>query len=117
MTDKLDLALNHAMSSAVARARMSLLNQGIGHDAKRPQAWCEYGFPQEITFNDLYTMYRRGGIAHGAVEKIGPLQGRNRVGEEEQAVDRRRQVLAGCLRSRQAPFGGSVFRVAPAHQG
>ncbi|HGN1774406.1 TPA: DUF1073 domain-containing protein, partial [Pseudomonas aeruginosa] len=66
MTDKLDLAVNHAMSSAIARARMSLLNQGIGHDAKRPQAWCEYGFPQEITFNDLYTMYRRGGIAHGA---------------------------------------------------
>lgn len=70
MTDKLDLAVNHAMSSAIARTRMSLLNQGIGHDAKRPQAWCEYGFPQEITFNDLYTMYRRGGIAHGAVEKI-----------------------------------------------
>src|SRR5690606_31740434 len=36
----------------------------------RPQAWCEYGFKDDITFDDFYSLYRRGGIAHGAVEKI-----------------------------------------------
>ena len=77
MTDKLQLAVNHALQinsaiseSAIARARMGLLDVGMGLDAKRANAWCEYGFKQELTFNDLYKLYRRGGIAHGAVNKL-----------------------------------------------
>jgi len=71
MTDKLTLAVNHAMQDMrIARARMSLLNPGMGLDSKRPQAWCEFGWPETIEFSDLYSLYRRGGIAHGAVEKI-----------------------------------------------
>ena len=42
----------------------------MGIDAKRDTAWSEYGFKEEITYDDLYKLYRRGGIAHGAVEKI-----------------------------------------------
>ncbi|KHS77120.1 hypothetical protein QT13_01900 [Pectobacterium brasiliense] len=71
MTDKLQLAVNHALSeAAIARARMGLLNIGMGLDAKRCAAWAEYGFKENIEFTDLYNLYRRGGIAHGAVNKL-----------------------------------------------
>lgn len=71
MTDKLQLAVNAALSeAAIARARMGLLNIGMGLDAKRCAAWAEYGFKENIEFSDLYNLYRRGGIAHGAVNKL-----------------------------------------------
>lgn len=71
MTDKLTLAVNHAMNDVrLARARAMLINPGMGLDAKRESAWCEYGFKDDLTFDDLYKLYRRGGIAHGAVNKL-----------------------------------------------
>jgi len=71
MTDKLTLAVNHALNDArMARARMAMLAPTMGLDAKRSTAWCEYGFKEDITYDDLYALYRRGGIAHGAVKKI-----------------------------------------------
>lgn len=71
MNKQLTLAVNHALNDArMARARMGLLNPSMGLDAKRNSAWCEYGFKEELTFGDLYKLYRRGGIAHGAVEKL-----------------------------------------------
>lgn len=71
MTDKLTLAVNHALNDArMARARMGMLNPTMGLDNKRGSAWCEYGFPEQITYDNLYSLYRRGGIAHGAVEKL-----------------------------------------------
>ena len=70
-TDALTLATNHALNDLqTARARMGLLNPGMGIDNKRPLAWCEYGFPEFLTFHDFYALYRRGGVAHGAVNKI-----------------------------------------------
>lgn len=71
MNNKLQLAVNHAISDArLARARMAMVNPSMGLDAKRSAAWCEYGFKEELTFDDLYKLYRRGGIAYGAVTKI-----------------------------------------------
>lgn len=71
MTDKLTLAVNHAISDLrLARARMGMLNPGMGLDAKRSSAWCEYGFKEDLDFHDLYKLYRRGGIANGAVNKL-----------------------------------------------
>ncbi|RKQ38390.1 DUF1073 domain-containing protein [Enterobacter sp. R1(2018)] len=71
MTDKLQLAVNHALNDArMARARAMAFNPGMGLDAKRSSAWCEYGFKEELTFDDLYKLYRRGGIAYGAVNKL-----------------------------------------------
>lgn len=71
MTDKMTLAVNHAINDLrMARARMSLLSPGMGLDAKRNAAWCEYGFKEDLDFQDFYKLYRRGGIAYGAVEKI-----------------------------------------------
>lgn len=71
MNRNLQLAVNHAISDArLARAREGMLSPSMGLDAKRASAWCEYGFKEELTFDDLYKLYRRGGIAHGAVEKL-----------------------------------------------
>lgn len=71
MTDKLTLAVNHALNDArMARARMGLVAPTMGLDNKRHSAWCEYGFPEKVTYENLYALYRRGGIAHGAVEKL-----------------------------------------------
>ncbi|WP_048223819.1 anti-CBASS protein Acb1 family protein [Enterobacter quasiroggenkampii] len=71
MTDKLTLAVNHALNDArMARARMGLMAPTMGLDNKRHSAWCEYGFPERVTYENLYALYRRGGIAHGAVEKL-----------------------------------------------
>lgn len=69
--NKLQMAVNHAINDArLARSRMALLTPSLGLDAKRNCAWAEYGFKEELTFDDLYKLYRRGGIAHGAVEKL-----------------------------------------------
>ncbi len=73
MSDKLDIAVNHAVNSyRDSLRRQSTMFGGAfaGMDQKRPAAWCEYGFPQNVTFSDLYSLYRRGGIAHGAVNKL-----------------------------------------------
>lgn len=39
-------------------------------DTKRSRAWDEFGYPDEVSFEQLYTMWRRGGMAHGAVERL-----------------------------------------------
>src|SRR5690606_24376676 len=71
MTDPMQLAVNHALNDVrVARARMGLLNPGAGLDNKRHTAWCEYGFKDHLEFHDFYNLYRRGGLAHGAVNKL-----------------------------------------------
>lgn len=71
MEKKLQLAVNHALNDAgIARARMAMLNPSMGLDAKRNSAWSEYGFPAQVTYDMLFNLYRRGGIAHGAVGKI-----------------------------------------------
>lgn len=71
MTDKLILAVNHALNDVrMARARVMAFNPGMGLDTKRESAWCEYGFKESLTFDDLYKLYRRGGIANGAVNKL-----------------------------------------------
>ena len=72
MNRDLQLAVNRAVNdawSAIARARYSLLGAGMGSDSKRASAWCEYGFKDVLEYRDLYKLYRRGGIANGAVNK------------------------------------------------
>lgn len=94
MTDKLQLAVNHALDDfRMARARMGLLNPGgLGLDQKRSMAWCEYGFPENVSYEMLFNLYRRGGIAHGAVNKLAGLCWKTAPeviegGEEERSED------------------------------
>lgn len=71
MTDDLQLAVNRALDDTrLSRLRSGLLAGGMGLDTKRSGFWCEVGFPEALGFNDFYKLYRRGGIAHGAVNKI-----------------------------------------------
>lgn len=70
-TPALELALNQALGEwSIVRARMGLVTPGHALDSKRTEAWCEYGFPASLEFKDFYNLYRRGGIAAGAVNKI-----------------------------------------------
>ena len=77
MTSKMKTAVNHALklqanatASAIALARARLLAPGLSLDQKRTQSWCEFGWPADVTNEMLYRLYRRGGVAHGAIEKI-----------------------------------------------
>lgn len=55
-----------------ARARGGFgMGAGQAADQKRAcSAWFEYGFPVDVDFDMLYWLYRREGIAFGAVEKL-----------------------------------------------
>lgn len=71
--NKMQKALTHALktNTSIALARMRLLEPGgLALDQKRSQAWCEFGWPADVTNEMLYRLYRRGGVAHGAIEKI-----------------------------------------------
>lgn len=78
MNEQLRMALSHALQvnrsaqeDALARARRGLLNPGgMGLDAKRNAAWCEYGFKERIEVDDFVNLYKRGGLAHGGVTKL-----------------------------------------------
>lgn len=66
MTPALQLALNTALSERAAiRSRQSLMSGSV--DAKRPNAWCAYGYPESLCFADYYRLWEREGVAHGAV--------------------------------------------------
>lgn len=70
-SNNMTLAVNAAMSEYKLRAaRMGLLGDGGSLDSKRPQSWCEYGFQDDLEFSDFYRLYRRGGVAAGAVNKL-----------------------------------------------
>ena len=68
MTTPLSLALNE-LSQRVLEQQRNLYAQtlGLGSDTKRPRAWCEYGFPEDLRFDDYFRLYQRHGVAHGAV--------------------------------------------------
>jgi len=57
------------INSAVSAARQAFAG-GMSLDSKRPDAWCTYGYPTEISFEEFKTAYERTGAGHGAVERI-----------------------------------------------
>lgn len=83
---RLELAVNDArgaMSSLSQQRRAAAygnmgIGSGMGIDSKRPMAWCEYGFPQDVDFPMLYSVYRRTALAHGAVNKLVQTTWKNR---------------------------------------
>jgi hypothetical protein len=52
----------------IIRARQ--LAYGGSLDAKRPDSWQVYGYPDDVTFERMLTAYERGGAAHGAVHRM-----------------------------------------------
>lgn len=57
-------------TSDISRAREELAGWAGALDAKRPTAWNQYGYPVDVTFQQLLTAYERGGPAQGAVHRI-----------------------------------------------
>jgi hypothetical protein len=54
----------------ISRARESLLGFFGSLDAKRPDAWRQFGYRTDLTFDHFLTAYERGGAGHGAVHRI-----------------------------------------------
>lgn len=55
----------------MTRAREAILSGRFGAlDNKRPRAWDQYGYPEQIAFTALLQAYKRGGAAKGAVHKL-----------------------------------------------
>lgn len=67
---RLRLAVNDISSRQLEAMRLSYGNVTGGNDAKRTQAWCEYGFKQNLDFYDFLRLYERHGVAHGAVHVL-----------------------------------------------
>lgn len=60
----------NATDLEILRARQQSLSYGAGLDAKRPAAWTEYGYPDNVTFAMLRNAYERGGAGQGAVHRL-----------------------------------------------
>lgn len=54
----------------IIRSREALASFAGVLDAKRPTAWVQYGYKTDLTFQDFYAAYERGGAGHGAVHRI-----------------------------------------------
>lgn len=70
MSTPLQLAVNALNDRYLTAQRLAYGRQLGGNDAKRPQAWCEYGFANDLVFDDYYRMYERHGVAHGAIHLL-----------------------------------------------
>jgi len=64
------MKLMMAINSAISAARQAFAGGEGSLDNKRPTAWCTYGYPAEVTFQQMRTAYERRGAAHGAVERV-----------------------------------------------
>lgn len=51
-------------------ARETSLGAWGAIDAKRPRAWQQYGYKDELSFDDYFKAYSRGGAGHGAVHRL-----------------------------------------------
>lgn len=62
------LTVNISELEIIRSRRMAALGGSI--DAKRPDAWTVYGYPEVVEFEHMLTAYDRGGPGHGAVHRI-----------------------------------------------
>lgn len=58
------------VDQSVIRSREELLAFAMGLDQKRPTAWVQYGWPDQVTFDLMYRAYERTGAGNGAVHRL-----------------------------------------------
>lgn len=58
------------VDQSVIRSREELLAFAMGLDQKRPTAWVQYGWPDQVTFELMYRAYERTGAGNGAVHRL-----------------------------------------------
>lgn len=69
---RLRMACNSALNqNAILNSnfRMAMMH-GMGADDKRKCAWQEYGWKEDLCFDDFFNLYERQGIAHGVVDLL-----------------------------------------------
>ncbi len=65
------LAVNAAINQmAMHNSNFRQAFAGHGADTKRPCAWREYGWPENVGFRDFYNLYDRQGVAYGVVNRL-----------------------------------------------
>lgn len=76
--------------------RSTMAGMSGSSDAKRPRAWCEYGYPEIIDQNMLYNMYDRNALAHGSINIIHGkcFESNPEIFEGEEAEDESKQRTA-----------------------
>ena len=62
---KLNLLVNALAQIRTMRAAML-----SGLDAKRPRAWCEYGYASDLSFENYFMVYDRDGLGNAAINII-----------------------------------------------
>jgi hypothetical protein len=67
--DARTFTVNEADLLKIMRAREEAFLGGA-IDAKRPAAWVQYGYPEEVTFDRMFQAYSRGGPGQGAVHRL-----------------------------------------------
>ncbi len=65
-----NIVVNELDLVRAARARSDYFAAFGVLDAKRPEAWSVYGYPDAVPFDKLLAAYERGGAAHGAVHRL-----------------------------------------------
>ncbi len=68
MNDPMQLAINEVLRARDAAVFQHLLGGSL--DSKRPKAWQEYGYKDELSQEDFYNLYDRHALAHGAVDLL-----------------------------------------------
>lgn len=56
--------------NALAQIRTMRAAMLSGLDAKRPRAWCEYGYASDLSFENYFMAYDRDGLGNAAVDII-----------------------------------------------
>lgn len=65
---RLSLAVNNALKAA-QRARMTYVQSLGTGNTKRPRIWNEFGWPENLTFDDFYRLYDRNALGGAAVDR------------------------------------------------
>lgn len=60
------ITIINALASKLRAMRLANLT---GIDAKRPRSWCEFGFPEHLTFDLLYRAYDRTALGFAAIDE------------------------------------------------
>jgi len=60
--------LVNALTDAIGRQR--ILYAGMNGNTKRTKLWDEFGYPEQLTFDNFHRQYRRGSTGFAAVHKL-----------------------------------------------
>lgn len=66
----MELALNAALGEFRSAAARQRFGKNSGMDTKRQNAWQAFGWNPDPTFQDYYRLWERGGLAHGAINRV-----------------------------------------------